>query len=105
MAPKAPKLPALKPDRVTLWPVDDDRFGADVLYLGRGAYQRASETDRELAAAGIATSFRQDLDGAWCVRLGPLDRALMLALLDEVVGGRRTRRAAATPRRRPARAR
>ena len=105
MAPKAPKLPALKPDRVTLWPVDDDRFGADVLYLGRGAYQRASQTDRELAAAGIVTNFRQDLDGAWAVRLGPLDRALMLALLDEVVGGRRPRRAAATPRRRPARAR
>jgi len=106
MAPKALSLPALKPDRVTIWPIDDDHFGADVLYLGRGAYQRAVEIDGELTSAGFATTFRQDVDGAWGVRLGPLERRVLLSLLDQVVGGDRTRpRAAATPQRRPARAR
>ena len=105
MAPQVPKLPALRPDRVTIWPIDDDHFGADVLYLGRGAYQRAGDIERDLAAAGVAASFRQDVDGAWGVRLGPLERRLLLTLLDQVVGGDRTRRSATTPQRRPARAR
>ena len=103
MVPKAQQLLSLKPDRVTIWPVDDDHFGADVLYLGRGAYQRAVEVDGELTAAGFRTTFRQDVDGAWGVRLGPLERRVMLAILDEVVGGA-PRRAATRPRQ-PARAR
>lgn len=86
--PKAKRaLPALKPDRITVWPVDDDHFGVDVLYRGRGAYLRAREVDRELAAAGMATTFRQELDGAWGVRLAALDRPAMLTLLEDVVGG------------------
>ena len=108
MATKAPNLPALKPDRLTIWPVDDDRFGADVLYHGRGAYQRAAEADRALGAAGIPGTFRQAADGAWGVRLGPLERELMLQLIDGVVGGPRKQsriRTGATPQRRPARAR
>ena len=104
MAPSARKLPALKPDRVTIWPAGDDRFGADVLYLGRGAYQRAVQVDHQLTESGLETTFRQDADGAWAVRLGPLERQVMLAILDEVVG-RPPRRRAATPRRQPARAR
>ena len=108
MAPKAPKLPALKPDRLTIWPVDDDQFGADVLYHGRGAYQRAADVDRALDTAGMPATFRQDADGAWGVRLGPLERDVLLTILDDVVGAPRKRtrsRAGATPQRRPARAR
>lgn len=108
MAPKAPKLPALKPDRLTIWPVEDDQFGADVLYHGRGAYQRAADVQRALTTAGIAAAFRQETDGAWGVRLGPLDRDVMLAIVGDVVGAARKRpaaRAGATPQRRPARAR
>jgi len=105
MAPKAQQLPALDPDRVTIWPIDEDHFGADVLYLGRGAYQRAVEIERALSAAGITASFRQDVDGAWGVRLGPLERRVLLTLLDQVVGGDRTRRAAPTRQRRAARVR
>lgn len=108
MAPKAPRLPALKPDRLTIWPVEDDQFGADVLYHGRGAYQRAADVDRELDAAGVPATFCQAVDGAWGVRIGPIDRELMLAILDDVVGAPRKRarsRAGATPQRRPARAR
>ena len=104
MASSARKLPALKPDRVTIWPADDDHFGADVLYLGRGAYQRAVQVDRELTESGLATTFRQDADGAWAVRLGPLERRVMLMIIDQVVG-RAPRRRAATQRRQPARAR
>lgn len=103
MAARAPKLPALKPDRVTIWPVDDEHFGVDVLYRGRGAYLRARQVDEELLAAGMATSFRQEHDGAWGVRFGPLERAAMLAVLTDVVGGQRKPRA--TSRRQPARAR
>lgn len=103
MATKARKLPALKPDRVTIWPVDDDHFGVDVLYRGRGSYARSQEVDRELVAAGMDTTVRQDLDGAWGVRFGPLERAAMLAVLTDIVGG--ARKPATRRRRQPARAR
>ena len=113
MAKKAPKLPALKPDRVTIWPVDVEHFGVEVLYRGRGAYRRALEVDCKLAAAGMATAFGQEVDGAWGVSFGPLERPAMLAVLTDVVGAApkpRKRKPAVTsvarPRRQqPARAR
>ena len=36
-----------------------------------------------LQAAGLTTSFRQELDGAWTVRFGPLPRDHMRAVLDQ----------------------
>ena len=36
-----------------------------------------------LQAAGLTTSFRQELDSAWTVRFGPLPRDHMRAVLDQ----------------------
>ena len=80
-----PSIGALRPDRITIWPVDDAQFGIDVLYRGRGGYQRAEAVEQELTASGVQTSFRQELDGAWGVRFGPVDRDAMLAVLNGTV--------------------
>ena len=84
MAAKAAPIPPLHPDRLTIWPADEGRFGADVLYLGRGGYQRAVAGERDLRAAGIGATLRQDVDGAWGLRIGPLERRALRAIFDEV---------------------
>ena len=76
---------ALRPDRITIWPVDEQHFGIDVLYRGRGGYRRAEAVEHELTAAGMDTTFRQELDGAGGVRFGPVEREQMLAVLNGVV--------------------
>lgn len=58
-----------RPDRVTVWPLDDGRYGVDVTYQGASGYELASRHERALTASGIPFSFRQELDGAWTVRL------------------------------------
>ena len=51
-------------------------------YHGATGYTDAETAERELQAAGLTTSFRQELDGAWTVRFGPLPRDHMRAVLD-----------------------
>jgi hypothetical protein len=58
-----------KPDRVTIWPLDEARFGVDVTYEGATGYELATRHERTLADAGLPFSFRQELGGAWTVRL------------------------------------
>ena len=60
------------PDRMTIWPVDDGRYGLDATFQGASGYQRADWHVRSLEHAGVRHSFQQELDGAWTVRLGPL---------------------------------
>jgi hypothetical protein len=57
------------PDRVTVWPLDAGRFGVDVTYEGASGYELASRHETALTAAGIPYSFRQELGGAWTIRL------------------------------------
>lgn len=57
------------PDRVSIWPLDDGRFGVDVTYEGSSGYELASRHESGLDDAGIPYSFRQELGGAWTVRL------------------------------------
>ena len=55
----------------------------DRLHLPRRDGLHGAETaERELQAIGLTTSFRQELDGAWTVRFGPLPRDHMRAVLD-----------------------
>lgn len=70
LTPQTPDLPpSPKPDRVTIWPLDDTRFGVDVTYEGASGYELASRHEAALTGAGLQHSFRQELGGAWTVRL------------------------------------
>ncbi|HEX3518204.1 MAG TPA: hypothetical protein VHT29_04130 [Solirubrobacteraceae bacterium] len=69
-------LPALPvgpvPDRLTIWPMDDGRYGLDATFHGATGYARALQHDAELTHSGVAHAFRQELDGGWTLRFGPL---------------------------------
>ena len=60
------------PDRLTIWPVDDGRYGLDATFQGVSGHERAEHHHVELAERGVAHSFRQELDGGWTLRFGPL---------------------------------
>jgi hypothetical protein len=63
------------PDRLTIWPVDDGRYGLDATFQGSSGYQRAQQHRDELERDGVPHTFRQELDGAWTLRFGPLPAA------------------------------
>jgi hypothetical protein len=73
---------SLRPNRISIWPIDDVRFGIDFTYHGATGYADAEFSRTIIEAGGLATSFRQELDGAWSVRIGPLPRDAMLQALD-----------------------
>jgi hypothetical protein len=60
------------PDRLTIWPVDDGRYGLDATFQGASGYERARQHRAELEHNDVPHSFRQELDGAWTIRFGPL---------------------------------
>jgi hypothetical protein len=60
------------PDRLTIWPVDDGRYGLDATFHGATGYVRAREHEAELTRHSVPHTFRQELDGAWTLRFGPL---------------------------------
>ena len=67
-----PSLAGPVPDRMTIWPVDDGRYGLDATFQGASGYQRAEWHLGALQRRGVTHSFRQELDGGWTVRFGPL---------------------------------
>jgi len=84
-AAEAQTLGPTRPDKIAIWPVEADEFGIDVLYRGARGRQRAIQVQRRLGEVGVTTRFEQELDGAWRVRLGPVGRGEMLAVLSEFV--------------------
>ncbi len=60
------------PDRLTIWPVDDGRYGLDATFHGASGFERAQVHRSELEEHGVSHTFRQELDGAWTLRFGPL---------------------------------
>ena len=63
------------PDRITIWPVDNGRYGLDATFQGETGYWRAQQHQHELDELGVTHKFRQELDGAWTLRFGPLPAA------------------------------
>jgi hypothetical protein len=59
-------------DRVAVWPMEDGRFGLDATFTGATGYDTAAAYEDRLRGAGVQYSFRQELDSAWTLRLGPL---------------------------------
>ena len=73
---------SLNPNRISIWPVEIGGYGIDFTYHGATGYGDAETAERELQAARLTTSFRQELDSAWTVRFGPLPRDHLRAVLD-----------------------
>lgn len=59
-------------DKLTLWPVDDGRYGLDAVFQGASGYERCEAHQTALTEAGVKCSLVQGLDGDWSLRLGPL---------------------------------
>lgn len=59
-------------DRLTLWPVDDGRYGLDAVFQGASGYERCEEHEQALRALGARFRILQNLDSSWSLRFGPL---------------------------------
>jgi hypothetical protein len=59
-------------DRLTLWPVDDGRYGLDAVFQGVTGFERCEEHHVALTAGGVQCSLVQNLDNSWTLRFGPL---------------------------------
>jgi hypothetical protein len=74
-----------RPDKLSIWPTDDERFGIDVLYVGPQGHRRAEIVLRQIQKAGLAATLREESESSWVVRFGPVDREEMLAVLNGYV--------------------
>jgi hypothetical protein len=70
------------PIGVSIWPVESGGFGVDFTYYGATGYAHAEATDRILNSHSLRTRFIQEIDGAWTVRFGPMEREPMREVLD-----------------------
>ena len=74
-----------RPDRLSIWPTEDERFGIDVLYVGQQGRRRAEIVVRQIQKAGLDAALRQEGEGGWIVRFGPVSREDMLLVLNGFV--------------------
>jgi hypothetical protein len=59
-------------DLLSIWPFDDGRYGLDATFQEASGYERAEMHLETLKASDIEYSLRQELDGGWTLRFGPL---------------------------------
>ena len=52
--------------------MDDGSYGLDATFQGASGYERAELHVESLKARGVRHSLRQELDGGWTLRFGPL---------------------------------
>jgi hypothetical protein len=74
-----------RPDRLSIWPTDDERFGIDVLYTGAVGYKRAEIVKHQIEELGLGAALRQEGDRGWVIRFGPVSRDDMLTVLNGYV--------------------
>ena len=75
-----------RPDRLTIWPVEDDGFGIDVSWSGPGGNSRATVVRQLLEQAQIKARLTQALDGrGWELRVGPVPGSDVARVIDEFV--------------------
>jgi hypothetical protein len=76
------------PDRITIWPIDDGTFGIDATFQGATGYRHAEFHEAILHLRDIRCTLRQELDGGWTIRLGPLPRPLVEQAIALFIGAR-----------------
>lgn len=59
-------------DKLTLWPVDDGRYGLDAVFQGASGMERCDAHEKAMKAAGISYRVVQGMDNTWSLRFGPL---------------------------------
>lgn len=74
-----------RPDKLSIWPTDEETFGIDVLYLGPQGKRRAGVVHRQIREAGLPVSVRTEGESGWIVRFGPVSREDMLTVLNGYV--------------------
>jgi hypothetical protein len=75
-----------RPDRLTIWPLDDKGFGIDVRWSGGEGNRRATTVRRLCEQAGIRARLSQDPDGrGWELRVGPIPGAEVARVIDQFV--------------------
>lgn len=72
-------------DKLTIWPVDDGRYGLDATFQGAPGYERAEHHQQEGQRRGVPHSFRQELGGGSTLRFGPFGAIDMAAALSAFV--------------------
>ncbi len=75
-----------RPDRLTIWPLDDQGFGIDVCWTGADGNRRATVVRRLLEGAEIRARLTQHADGrGWELRVGPVPGEDVARVIDEFV--------------------
>jgi hypothetical protein len=76
----------IRPDRLTVWPMDDGYCGIDVRWHGRECILRAVVVRRTLAEAGIAAEPGNSQDGRiWELRIGPVAADQVARIIEEQI--------------------
>lgn len=69
----APSIaPGPVPDRLTIWPFDDNRYGLDATFQGSDGREQLEHHRAELTREQVPHSVRHEPDRAWTLRFGPL---------------------------------
>ena len=87
LAPSAanPTGKPTRPDRLSIWPTEEETFGIDVLYTGAQGWKRADVVKRQIESLGLEVTMRQEGDRGWIIRFGPVSREDMLTVLNGYV--------------------
>jgi hypothetical protein len=73
-----------RPDKLTIWPVDDGGFGIDVRWSGGEGNRRAGVVRGLLEQAQVRAKLAQSLDGrGWELRVGPVPGAEVARVIDQ----------------------
>lgn len=79
------ELGPTRPDRLTIWPVENDGFGIDVRWGGPEGHRRANVVRHQLEQAGMRGRLTQELDGGWTVRVGPVPGDEVAKVIDSFI--------------------
>jgi hypothetical protein len=79
-------LAPTRPNKLTIWPLDEQGFGLDVRWAGGEGNRRATVVRQLLEQAGIPARLTQHLDGrSWELRVGPIPCDDVAKVIDEFV--------------------
>ena len=79
------ELGPTRPDRLTIWPVEEGRFGIDVRWGGPAGHRRANVVHRQLKAAELASRLEDDGGYGWRVRVGPVPGDAVAQVIDAFI--------------------
>lgn len=74
------------PDRLSVWPMEDGRYGLDATYHGATGFDRAEAQRQLLQATNLSASVRQELGDDWTLRLGPLTHSAAWTAIEAFIG-------------------